>query len=128
MLRSKAYEGRYRTIIEAYPFTPAMLAERDAWVVEQGARITGFYSLNVQAADLDLMFVDDGAQGYGLGRRLFEHMRQRAAAAALDRITIVAHPPAADFYRRMGAVDVGVSKAKSAQGWDRPVLSLEVAG
>ena len=124
MLRSRAYDGRYRRIIENYPVTREMTEKGEVWVCESGGSIVGFYRLNRQEADLDLMFIDDAAQGSGLGRAIFEHMMSFAAESGLSEVQIVAHPPAADFYRRMGAVDVGISKASAPAGWDRPILKL----
>jgi GNAT superfamily N-acetyltransferase len=127
MLRSSAYDGRYRRMIENYPVTPAMVDRNEVWVVERGGSAVGFYRLDFANADLDLMFVDDAAQGAGIGRMIFRHMVEIAAARGLEELQIVAHPPAADFYRRMGAVDVSISKAKHANGWDRPILRLAIS-
>ena len=126
MLRSKAYEGQYRRMIENYPVAPAMVAKDEVWAVEKGGELVGFYRLDLENADLDLMFVDDAAQGGGLGRAIFDHMKAFAARSGLSQVRIVAHPPAADFYRRMGAADVGVSSAKTPDGWDRPILKLAI--
>ena len=63
----------------------------------------------------------------GIGRAIFDHMKCFAATNAVREVQIVAHPPAADFYRRMGAIDAGVSKAVSEDGWDRPILKLAIA-
>jgi GNAT superfamily N-acetyltransferase len=126
MLRSSAYDGRYRRMIENYPVTPAMIGRNEVWTAELHRRIVGFYRLDVANADLDLMFVDDSVQGRGVGAALFEHMKSVARTSGLGQVQIVAHPPAADFYRRMGAVDVGVSKAPTTEGWDRPILKLAI--
>jgi N-acetylglutamate synthase-like GNAT family acetyltransferase len=126
MLRSKAYQGRYRSIIERYAITPEMLAQRNMLVAERNGQVVGFYSLDLTHADLDLMFVDDAAQGSGLGRKLFLHMADAAAAAGLKEVTIVAHPPAADFYRRMGAGDRGVAQGSVAAPWERPIIAFVV--
>ena len=126
MLRSSAYGGRYRTMIENYPVTPAMVQKNEVWAAEHDGELVAFYRLDLANADLDLMFVDDSVRGTGIGRLIFQHMRDFAASSGLSAVQIVAHPPAADFYRRMGAVDVGVWTAKSADGWDRPILKLTV--
>lgn len=126
MLRSSAYDGDYRHIVENYPVTRQMIAKGEVWVFESEGAILGFYRLNRAAADLDLMFVDDAVQGRGIGRAIFEHMKAFAAESGLNEIQIVAHPPAASFYRRMGALDVGISRAETAGGWDRPILKLVV--
>ena len=127
MLRSRAYDGHYRRIVENYPVTREMIAKDEVRVCECAGSIAGFYRLNREEADLDLMFVDDSAQGNGLGHAIFEHMKTFATESGLSEIQIVAHPPAADFYRRIGAIDVGVSEATSPGGWDRPILKLALA-
>ena len=127
MLRSSAYGGRYRRIIENYPVTAAMVKGNEVWVAERNGDLVGFYRLDLANADLDLMFVDDSVRGEGIGCAIFRHMAEFAAKSGLDHVQIVAHPPAADFYRRMGSVDIGVSKAKSDDGWDRPILRLPIA-
>ena len=127
MLRSRAYQGRYHAIIAAYPVTSEMVAAGGVWLVEESGSLAGFYRLDIASAELDLMFVDDAFQGGGIGRMLIEHARSLSASNGLHHIRIVSHPPAVDFYRRMGAVDVGTSKATSAGGWDRPILQLAVA-
>lgn len=128
MLRSNAYQGRYRRMIENYPVTEAMIAAGEVWAAELEGEIVGFYRLDAANADLDLMFVDDKAQGVSVGRSLIAHLRARAAELGLDDVRIVSHPPAADFYRRMGAVDVGTDHAQSPEHWDRPILKLATAG
>ena len=124
MLRSRAYNGRYREMVENYPVTETMVGNGEVWLAEREQRIVAFYRLDIGNADLDLMFVDDSEQGKGIGRLIFAHLKSFAASCGIGHVTIVAHPPAADFYRRMGAVDVGVSRAKSANRWDRPILQL----
>ena len=126
MLRSAAYRGRYHSIITDYPVTAEMVRNGEVWIAERNGVIVGFYRLDVTNADLDLMFVDDRHQGGGVGRIIFDHMKTFAASQGLNEVKIVAHPPAADFYRRVGAVDVGIMRAKSADGWDRPILKLDL--
>ncbi len=127
MLRSSAYRGRYRSMIVNYPVTEEMVRAKEVWAAERDGVIVGFYRLDVANADLDLMFVSDEAQGSGVGRKLFEHMKALAAAQGLSAVRIVAHPPAADFYRRMGALHVGVNRAANDRGWDRPLMTLPVS-
>ena len=127
MLRSRAYHGRYRTMIENYPVTESMVGKGEVWLAEKDGRIVAFYRLDLASSELDLMFVDDREQGRGLGRLLFAHLKAFASSCGLEQVTIVAHPPAADFYRRLGAIDIGVSRAKTADRWDRPILRLATA-
>ena len=127
---SRAYDGPYRAILDGYAITPAQVARDEMHVaVDAGDRVLGYYSLVVDAthgAELDLLFVDDAAQGRGLGARLFAHMRERAGARGVARIRIVSHPPSEPFYLRMGAVRIGEQPPRGRVGWTRPVLEVAV--
>jgi len=133
MHASAAYRGPYASILHGYAVTAAQigadhlhLAERD--LAGHGTELLGFYSLTLAAsgAELDLMFVADAAQGQGVGAALFAHMHETADALGCTQVTIVSHPPAEAFYRRMGAVRVGTRPPSSRAPWERPVLHLAV--
>ncbi len=134
--RSRAYEGRYSSMVEGYRVGPDYIAAHRVFVaVEEpsgeeeagGERVVGFYALMVEPAELDLMFVSDQAQGCGIGRRLVEHMLGEARSAGIDRVRVVSHPPAEGFYRSVGARLVGTVPADPpAVRWDRPELEFVV--
>ncbi len=98
----------------------------EAWVVEQAGAIAGFFALIPHGADqeLDLFFTANDAQGSGLGRRLFQAMAERARALGAAWVVISSNPEAAGFYRRMSAVDVGVTPPGDGIAWARPKLKL----
>ncbi|ATQ42795.1 GNAT family N-acetyltransferase [Caulobacter mirabilis] len=101
----------------------------EVWLAEEGGLIAaGFYALIPHGADqeLDLFFTDNGAQGTGLGRRLFDHMTARARDLGAARVVISSNPEAAGFYRRMGAVDIGVTAPGDGIAWERPKLALSL--
>lgn len=125
---SRAYEGRYRAMLDGYAITAAQ-ADRDLIVlVEADGEVAGFYSLIVEGEpELDLMFVADAAQGGGLGARLFGHMRREAMARGMTAVKIVSHPPSVGFYEKMGAHRVGETAPAGRIDWVRPILSLDVA-
>ncbi|MFZ5669880.1 MAG: GNAT family N-acetyltransferase [Pseudomonadota bacterium] len=102
----------------------------EVWVAEEAGAPRGFYALVPHGADreLDLFFTANAAQGTGLGRRLFEHMAERARALGAARVIISSNPEAAAFYRRMGAVDVGVTPPGEEIGWERPRFELVLPG
>ena len=126
MQESRAYKGAYHAIIDGYPITDEMIARDEMFVAERDGRIIGFYSLMLGEPELDLMFVDDDAQGTGAGRLLFEHMRARARMLAIARVKIVSHPPSEGFYLRMGAVRVGTRPPRNRVTWEQPVLDLAI--
>ncbi|MFF7228901.1 GNAT family N-acetyltransferase [Streptomyces sioyaensis] len=139
---SRAYEGRYAAMVEGYRVGPdyieahrvfvavAMDADVEAGVGGEarcGERVLGFYALVVESAELDLMFVADQAQGYGIGRRLVEHMQGEARRLGIERVRVVSHPPAEGFYRSVGARPVGMVPANPpVVMWDRPELAFLV--
>lgn len=98
----------------------------EVWVVEEGAAIGAFFALIPHGADqeLDLFFTANTAQGTGVGRRLFQAMADRASALGASCVVISSNPEAAGFYRRMGAVDVGVTPPGDGIAWARPRLKL----
>ena len=127
---SGAYAGPFRAILDGYVITPAQIERDEVHVaVDPDGDVLGYYSLvidPVDGAELDLLFVDDTAQGRGLGALLFAHMRQRADACGVSRVRIVSHPPSESFYLRMGAVRIGEQPPRGRVTWARPLLELAV--
>ncbi|MFE3267605.1 GNAT family N-acetyltransferase [Streptomyces sp. NPDC059215] len=128
---SGAYEGQYAAAVAGYRVGPDYIEAHRAFVAvdadEQGGRVLGFYSLVLAPPELDLLFVADAAQGRGIGRLLVAHMRSEAAAAGLDRVKVVSHVPAEDFYHRIGAVRTGTVLANPpAVPWDRPEFEFRI--
>jgi GNAT superfamily N-acetyltransferase len=125
---SSAYDGVYRAMLDGYEVPLTQIAQEETWLATDGADALGFYSLILEPQpELDLLFVADSAQGRGVGRLLFDHMRALAAARGVAAVKIVSHPPARDFYRRMGAIEVGFAYPERNVTWVRPVLSLPVS-
>ena len=123
-----AYRGAYAAILQGYAIAPAQV-ERDLMHAACiGARILGFYSLAGldTEPELDLMFVADAAQGTGMGKLLFDHMRATARGHGVREIRIVSHPPAEAFYLRMGAQRIGSILPGGRVTWPRPLLRLAV--
>ncbi|MFF0156184.1 GNAT family N-acetyltransferase [Streptomyces sp. NPDC005263] len=129
---SRAYEGPYAPMVADYRVGPDYIETHRVFVAvaadEHESRVLGFYSLVLAPAELDLLFVADGAQGRGIGRMLVAHMKSEARAAGLDRVRVVSHPPAEGFYSSVGAVHTGtVSANPPAVVWDRPELEFRIA-
>lgn len=127
--RSSAYEGPYAPMTDGFRVGPDYIETHRVFAaVAAEGRLLGFYSLVLSPPELDLMFVADDAQGQGIGRRLVEHMKDEARAAGLDRVRVVAHPPAEGFYRSVGAVRTGTLAANPpAVMWDRPDMLIRTA-
>lgn len=126
MLSSKAYTGQYGAILQDYTITPPQIERDLIYLARVDEDLAGFYSLQVYPEpELDLMFVADNLQGFGLGYELFEHMRQQARNLAIEAVKIVSHPPACEFYQRMGAKVVGMKKPSGCVTWERPILLIQ---
>ncbi|MFD8809374.1 GNAT family N-acetyltransferase [Streptomyces sp. NPDC059597] len=128
---SGAYEGEYAAAVAGYRVGPDYIEAHRVFVAvgadEQGGRVLGFYSLVLAPPELDLLFVADDAQGRGIGRLLVAHMQSEARAAGLDRVKVVSHPPAENFYHRVGAVRTGTVLANPpAVLWDRPEFEFRI--
>lgn len=125
---SRAYAGDYYAILADYFVTAAYLKDHQLFLAEQTGRLLGFYGLIVVGKpELELMFVADAAQGTGVGRLLFDHMKETAANHGVEAVHITSHPPSAGFYERMGAVRVGTAPASGRVTWERPMLLLSIA-
>ncbi|MFF8035594.1 MULTISPECIES: GNAT family N-acetyltransferase [unclassified Streptomyces] len=129
---SRAYEGRYAAMVADYRVGPDYIEAHRVFAAvdtdDAAGRVLGFYSLVLVPPELDLLFVEDGAQGRGIGRLLVGHMRSEARAAGLDRVRVVSHPPAEGFYRSVGALFTGTASANPpAVAWDRPELEFVIA-
>lgn len=130
MQASSAYHGQYQSILEGYKLTSSQIERDWVYLAEGPTKLLGFYSLIADAREpeLDLLFVSDSAQRLGIGSALLLHLKQLAASAGIPTIRIVSHPPAVDFYLRMGAKIVGTSPPQGRVTWERPVLTLQSRG
>ncbi|MFJ2512602.1 GNAT family N-acetyltransferase [Streptomyces griseoviridis] len=129
---SSAYAGKYASAVAGYRVGPDYIEAHRAFVAvgadDDEGRVLGFYSLVLDPPELDLLFVADEVQGRGIGRLLVAHMRSEARAAGLDRLTVVSHLPAEDFYHRVGAVRTGTVYANPpAVPWDRPEFEFRIS-
>ena len=130
MEASNGYEApAARAMIAA--FTPRWAFDEtdEVWLDEEVSEVLGFHQLiphDGPTWELDLFFTANAAQGKGVGRRLFDHMAQRARALGATAVVISSNPKAADFYRRMGAVDIGVSPPVGEITWERPKFRLDL--
>ncbi|KUN89015.1 acetyltransferase [Streptomyces bungoensis] len=128
---SGAYEGKYAAAVAGYRVGPDYIEAHRTFVAvgadEHGGRVLGFYALVLAPPELDLLFVADEVQGRGIGRLLVAHMQSEARAAGLDRVKVVSHLPAKDFYHRVGAVRSGTALANPpAVMWDRPEFEFRI--
>ena len=77
-------------------------------------------------ADLAKLFIAPSTLRTGAGRQLFDWAVAEARGRGARWIWIEADPDAAEFYRRMGAVDDGVAPSGSIPGRVLPRLKLRL--
>ncbi|GHF62634.1 N-acetyltransferase [Kitasatospora xanthocidica] len=130
-LRSKAYWGYDEAFMaacrEELTVDAAVIEGSFTAVAEEDGRVLGFALLSggPPSGSLEMLFVEPGAIGRGVGRALFGHVRERATALGLRRLTIDSDPHAEPFYRAMGAVRIGSTPSASIPGRELPLLALE---
>ncbi|HEV7308268.1 GNAT family N-acetyltransferase [Ensifer sp.] len=132
-LRSKAVWGYDAAFIEAC--RPSLTLNAEDWtdsdlqIAVDGDRILGMAQVRTDGltSELDKLFVDPQAQAGGVGRKLFDWCVETARRRDALVMTIDADPGAADFYRRMGAIDDGVVASTAIPGRFLPRLKLALA-
>ena len=109
--------------------TPIFIAENEAFAAIINRQTVAFHAL-LQRADmlrLEHLWVLPGWMGQGIGRALFRHATERAAACGAPSLTIEADPNAEPFYRRMGAVRSGVITTEiDGRRRDLPILTFDL--
>ncbi len=130
MLDSNGYEApAARAMIAAFVPRWTFTDADEVWLDEEAGQRLGFHQLiphGPGTLELDLFFTANAAQGKGVGRRLFDHMAERARALGATAVVISSNPKAAEFYRRMGAIDIGLSPPVDEITWERPKLRLDL--
>jgi GNAT superfamily N-acetyltransferase len=112
VLRSKSHWTGGR-IQDVQSVTPKLTAEDitagHATVAEEDGVPVGFYTLDEHEdyLGIGLLFVDRPFIGTGVGRLLWNHLTQRAAALGARMIAVGAEPRAEGFYQRMGMTSQG---------------------
>ncbi len=91
--------------------SPEFVSHNDVYVAESEEGVVGFYALILQGqkAELDHLWVTPAQIGTGVGKSLFLHAMDRAAAAKITSVEILSDPNAESFYRKMGAHRTGES-------------------
>lgn len=127
---SKAYWGYDAAFMNAcrdeLTIGPADFARAQIQIADDGGKLAGMAQLQLQgaAAELDKLYVHPDFIGAGIGRALFDWAARQARDAGAKVMSIDADPDAAAFYRRMGAVDDGVSPSGSIPGRTLPRLRI----
>lgn len=112
---AKRHWGYPEPWIAAWKDTLTMRAEfigtNIAYLAVENERPVGFYVLTKEpdGAHLDHLWIVPDSMRRSIGRALFEHAAAQARQSGFDSIKIEADPNAEGFYKRMGAVRVGMS-------------------
>ena len=133
-LRSKAHWGydadfMAACVAELTLTEDEIEARRTVVAEDSGGRVVGFATLEGEppGGELGLMFVEPGAIGGGVGRRLFTHVRERARAAGFTRFTWAADPNAVPFYEAMGGRRIGSVPSGSVAGRTLPLMEIHTS-
>ena len=129
---SKAHWGYDRGRVEQWAeggdFEPESLGKRLVYVAEVDGEPVGWASLipRGEVAWLEDLWVEPAWIGRGVGRMLFEHVKERARALGAVRLEWEAEPNAAGFYEHMGGTYIRDSEETE---WGRvlEVLGVELA-
>ena len=130
--RSKAHWGYDAVFLEqirdAMTLHPDEIGRHEVWVLESasGAPIGYHRVILGDPAELEDLWVDPSAIGFGAGRRLFEHALEIAGRGGASALEIDADPNALGFYERMGAVRIGDTPSTLIPGRSLPRMRIEV--
>ena len=132
-LRSKAYWGYDATVMKAcrdeLTLSAADLEGGLSVGMREGGTLLGVAQVICESDnwELEKLFVDPPAMGRGIGGQLFAWAVETVGARGGQTMHIAADPQAADFYRRMGAVDAGHISSASIPGRSLPLLCYQIA-
>ncbi len=89
--------------------SPDYLTHNPVFVAEHEGKPIAFYALVTKdgKAELDHLWVAPAHIGSGVGKALFVHAMQNAAAREISDVQISADPNAEGFYSKMGAYRIG---------------------
>jgi GNAT superfamily N-acetyltransferase len=109
--------------------TPEFISINQVYSATMNGSIVGFYGMIVSGSEaiLDHLWVNPDQIGTGIGRELFSHAVNLARSMDAATIEIESDPNAEEFYKRMGATRIGVSRSQ-VDGMERllPLLRFEI--
>lgn len=129
--RSKTSWGYDREFMErAHPAlsVPAQYLEESAvYVLMRDGAIAGFFGFIVKSGEavLNDFWIEPASIGTGLGRILWQHVLERAAALGYGKFLIQSDPNAEGFYLHMGAQRAGTRIAPET-GRALPLLQYDM--
>lgn len=134
-MRSKRSWGYDEDFMDRSRTALTLTPERvEAWTVRvaerPGGELTGVAASSARnaprEAELELMFVEPAWTGTGVGRALMEDLADRLVDDGIETLWILSDPGAETFYRRLGAVRLGLRPSDAIPGRRLPWLRLDL--
>lgn len=113
--------------MEKYSVKSSFLEQEEVILFEQNGQLVGLYAFKINeryAAELDLFFINANHIRQGLGKQIWQHAINYAAARGWHEFELVADPNAEGFYQKMGAKNL--RNFESFPGRFVPVLSVSL--
>jgi GNAT superfamily N-acetyltransferase len=114
---------------EGLTIAPGFVEGNEVYAAVAEGEPAGFYALVGRGTRIELehLWVLPEHMGTGVGRALFGHALQKAAALGAETLGIEADPNAEGFYRRMGARRVGeISYELDGRKRVLPLLAMDL--
>ena len=110
-------------------FTPESIQAQETYCAVIDHKVVGVCAIGVrgEASELEHLWVLPGFMGEGVGRSLFEHACETAGSQGADHMRIEADPHAIDFFRKLGAHQVGEVPG-TPEGRLLPLLVIHLSG
>lgn len=93
----------------------------EVYLITENEDAKGFAS--VAEGNLEMLFIHDEARGKGLGKTLFQFMKDKTGLTKVD--VNEQNPQAIGFYEKMGFKQVGRSE-KDGSGKDYPIIHMSL--
>lgn len=126
---SKAHWGYSKKWLESWrnelTVTPEMIMKSIAFVAELNGKIVGFWCRSIsesQNPSPGMLFIHPDHMGKGLGKKLWESIKQDAILRGIKSFTIEADPNAVPFYLKLGAEKIGEKESTVIPGRMIPIL------
>lgn len=132
-LRSKAVWGYSRAFLDrcrpVLAVDAAYVRSNPVYVAEADGSVVGFCSLREREPDIevDLLFVEPGLIGRGVGRALLVHALEVAAKMGYGRAVVESDPYAEAFYLRSGGRRIGTVASTVEEGRELPLVEFTTA-
>jgi putative acetyltransferase len=97
------------------------LPNLEVYLITENNEVQGFAS--VAEGNLEMLFIHDDARGKGLGKKLYQFMKDKTGVTKVD--VNEQNPQAIGFYEKMGFKQTGRSE-KDGSGKDYPIIHMSL--